>query len=159
MVNLLSAPPPGVRGLASAVPGQLSQELALSEKAIHHAKRIVMENVCLWGHDDLAFSVGVVMAELLSNVMQHARVPNNGTGKRARFVVQALPVGGHLVAVVHDDDPVLPKERLAAGDALDGRGLTLVRGLAHSLTFAPAEGGKDVVAVFVPDSNRQEIPS
>ncbi len=156
MVDLLSAPPLGTRGTAKAVPGQLSQDLELSERAIHHAKRIVMESVCMWGYEELAFNVGLVVTELLTNVMQHANVPDRGAGKRARCVIQALPTGGCLVAAVHDDDPTMPQERPAATDALDGRGLHLVRELAHSVSFAPAQGGKDVVAVFSLDYDREE---
>jgi two-component sensor histidine kinase len=131
------------------MPGQLSQELELTDKAIHHAKTIVMENVCMWGYEAQAFSVALVVTELLTNVMRHADVPNRGAGKRARCVIQALPAGGRLVAVVHDDDPAFPRERPTDHHALGGRGLGLVRGLAHSLVFTPAENGKDAVAVFL----------
>lgn len=145
MADLLSAPPAGTRGVAAGVPGQLTQDLELSEKAIHHVKAIAMESVSLWGYDHLAFGVGLVVTELLANAMQHTTVA------KARLVIQALSSSfstGRLVVVVHDDDPTMPKERQAEDLALDGRGLTLVRGLADSLTFVPAERGKDVVAVF-----------
>ncbi|MEW2134661.1 ATP-binding protein [Streptomyces sp. NPDC005435] len=149
MVNLLNAPV-GARSVASGVPAQLTQELVLSEKAIHHVKNIAMESVRLWGYDWLAFEVGVVVTELLTNVMRHANVPNM-LEKRASFLIQALPTAqedGRLVVVIHDDDPNVPRERFAEDDATSGRGLPLVRGLTHCFVFVPAEAGKDAVAVF-----------
>lgn len=146
MVNLLNAPT-GARSVALGVPAQLTQELVLSEKAIHHVKKIVMESVRMWGYGGLAFEVALVVTELLTNVLLHAAVPD-ATSKRARLVVQALPATGRLVVVVHDGDANVPRERSAGGDAISGRGLPLIRGLAHSLVFVPAPSGKDAVAVF-----------
>ena len=99
----------------------------------------------MWGYDHLAFGVGLVVTELLTNSMRHT------TSERARLVVQVLSpllVVGRLVVVVHDDDPTMPTERRADDYALDGRGLALVRGLADNLSFVPAEHGKEVVAAF-----------
>ncbi|GAA3386427.1 ATP-binding protein [Streptomyces racemochromogenes] len=151
MANLLSAPLSGDRGAAAGVPGHLTQDLTLSAKSVRHARKIVTESVCMWGRDDVAFDVGIVVAELLTNVLQHADPPQRDAVKRARLVVQVLlglPTTGHLVVVVHDDDPTMPAERRADEGALGGRGLTLVRGLTEELAFVPADGGKDVVAVF-----------
>lgn len=145
MAELLSAHPPGTRSVAAAVPGQLTHELVLSEKAIHHVRTIVTESVSMWGYDHLAFGVGLVVTELLTNSMRRT------SSERARLVVQVLsplPVVGRLVVVVHDDDPTMPAERRADDYALDGRGLALVRGLADNLSFVPAENGKEVVAAF-----------
>ncbi|WP_178379128.1 ATP-binding protein [Streptomyces sp. NBRC 110465] len=145
--------------MASAVPGQLTLDLTLSEKTIRHARRIAMESVGMWGYDDVAHDVAVVVAELLTNVFQHADAPKGGTDKRARLVVQvlvSLPSAGRLVVVVHDDDPAIPKERCADETAVSGRGLALVRGLTDSLAFVPAEGGKDLVAVFSLEADREE---
>lgn len=150
MANLLSAPPSGDRGAATGVPGQLTQDLTLSAKSVRHARKIVTESVCMWGRDDVAFDVGIVVAELLTNVLQHAE-SKCGALKRARLVVQvllALPASGRLVVVVHDDDPTMPTERQADEGALNGRGLTLVRRLTQELAFVPREEGKDAVAVF-----------
>ncbi|MGW4442018.1 ATP-binding protein [Streptomyces sp. NPDC004682] len=149
MVNLLNAPV-GAHSVASGGPAQLTQELVLSEKAIHHFKNIVMESLHMWGYDSLAFYVGLVVTELLTNVMRHANVPDVAKN-RARCLIQALPdaqKGGRLVVVVHDSDPTVPRERFAENDATSGRGLPLIRGLTHRFVFVPGNGGKDAVAVF-----------
>jgi hypothetical protein len=102
MAELLSAHPSGTRSVTAAVPGQLTYELVLSEKAIHHVRAIVTESLSMWGYDHLAFGVGLVVTELLTNSLRHT------SSERARLVVQvlpALPVVGRLVVVVHDDDP------------------------------------------------------
>ncbi|MFD7556969.1 ATP-binding protein [Streptomyces sp. NPDC059835] len=159
MVNLLSAPTSGGSGTASAAPGHLTQDLALSGKAVHHARRIVVESVCMWGYDHVAFDVGIVVTELLANVLQHAVLPRCGGAKRARLVVQvlrALPAAGRLIVVVHDDDPTMPKERLAGQNDLNGRGLGLIRSLTDELSFVPIEGGKDAVAVISLETSNGE---
>ncbi|MYS21261.1 Histidine kinase-like ATPase domain-containing protein [Streptomyces sp. DvalAA-14] len=148
MTNLLEAASPDARSMAQSGPGQLLIELDLSAKSIHHAKTIAMENVRLWGLDELAPDIGLSVAELLTNVMRHAApAVEDGGLKAGHCLVQR--VAGGVVVVVHDDDPGLPQERDADPDSVDGRGLILVRALAANVIVVPSPTGKDIVAVFM----------
>lgn len=147
MTNLLEALSAGARSNTHHSPGQLLIELELSAKSIHHAKAMVRENVCLWGLDESAPDVELVVTELLTNVMRHT-APTAGGERRTvgRCLVQRAQ--GGVVVVVHDDDPAPPQERAADPNSIDGRGLMVVRALAADMTVVPSPTGKDVVAVF-----------
>ncbi|GGZ95048.1 hypothetical protein GCM10010371_63670 [Streptomyces subrutilus] len=132
-------------------------ELELTEHSISSARRLLREGVRMWGLEAMADDLGLVVAELLTNVLRHAVQPNGDPVGRCRCVVQRVPNG--LVAVVHDDDPTLPRERTAGEDDLAGRGLRIVRELATTMAVAPsppAPGGKDITVVFLhpPTSDR-----
>lgn len=147
MTNLLEAVPPGSRSQTHRSPGQLLIELELSAKSIHHAKTMVKESVCLWGLDESAQDVELVVAELLTNVMRHTAPATAGEHRTiGRCLVQRAQ--GGVVVVVHDDDPALPQERAANPDSVDGRGLMIVRALAADMTVVPSPTGKDVVALL-----------
>lgn len=146
MVEQLDAAPQA-RGMTDCRPGQLSMELELSPKAIHHAKTIAMENACLWGFDDLAPAIGLAMVELLTNVLQHAMPAGGRAVKVARMLVQRVP--GGVVAVVHDDDPTLPQYRELDQESLGGRGLRLVEAVASWVSVTPSPPGKDITAHFL----------
>ncbi|MFJ5635107.1 ATP-binding protein [Streptomyces goshikiensis] len=139
------------RGMTNSRPGQLLMELELSPKTIHHAKTIAMENACLWGFDDLAPDIGLAMAELLTNVLQHTMPTGGRSVKVARFLVQRVP--GGLVAVVHDDDPALPQCRDFDQESLGGRGLQLVDAVAAHVSVTPSPPGKDITALFLSGGN------
>ncbi|MFE7483401.1 ATP-binding protein [Streptomyces sp. NPDC057552] len=147
MVEQLIGPALRALGMTNGKPGQLRMVLELSPKSIHHAKTIATENACLWGVDDLAPDVGLVLAELLTNVLQHARPAGNRETKVARYLVQRVP--GGLVAVVHDDDPALPESRDADEESIGGRGLQLVSAVANHVSITPSPPGKDITALFL----------
>lgn len=135
------------RGILHARPGQMDLDLDVTEGSIHHARHVLVEGVRMWGLDDLAVDLGLVVTELLTNTMRHARQPNGAPAERARCLVQRIPAG--LVAVVHDEDPTLPEERIADADALDGRGLHIVREMAASMAITPSPGGgKDITVIL-----------
>ncbi|MER6196027.1 ATP-binding protein [Streptomyces sp. NPDC001586] len=122
-------------------------DLDLTEHSIHHARRLLVEGVRMWGLEELASDLGLVVTELLTNSLRHARQPNGAAAGRARCLVQRVPSG--LVAVVHDEDPRLPEERRADVDAIGGRGLHIVRQLAANVAITPSPaGGKDVVVIL-----------
>ncbi|MFE3558708.1 ATP-binding protein [Streptomyces sp. NPDC059193] len=122
-------------------------DLDLTEHSIHHARRMLVEGVRMWGLEELASDLGLVVTELLTNTMLHALGPDGAAVGRARCLVQRVPSG--LVAVVHDEDPRLPEGRRGDVDALGGRGLHIVRQLAANVAITPSPGGgKDVVVML-----------
>ncbi|MFD8952474.1 ATP-binding protein [Streptomyces xanthophaeus] len=131
------------RNTLHAVSGQMDLDLNVTAHAIHHAKHLLMTGVRMWGLDELAPDVGLVMSELLTNVLQHAVSPDGSPVDRARCVVLRVPTG--VVIVVHDGDPTPPREQPASDSGLNGRGLTIVRRLAASVVVTPSPvGGKDI---------------
>lgn len=154
MANLLAATAGPAHNTTPRRPGQLKMELELSARVIHHAKTIAAESVCLWGFDDLAHSVALALAELLTNVMRHVPpVPGTGGRVSGRCLVQRVP--GGVVVVVHDDDPTPPCDPCGDPDSVSGRGLVLVRALAAAFTVTPGPSGKDITALFLAQGEPQ----
>ncbi|MEV0123837.1 ATP-binding protein [Streptomyces sp. NPDC050703] len=82
----------------------------------------------------------LVVSELVSNAVQHAR-----GGCRLRVEV----TGGRVTVEVHDASPVRPRARRASTERESGRGLAMVRQLAHRVEVIRMErGGKKVRAVL-----------
>ncbi|MFD7026518.1 ATP-binding protein [Streptomyces sp. NPDC059917] len=105
--------------------------------------------------ETLADDLGLVVAELLTNVLRHAVHPDGTPVGRARCVVQRTPTG--LVIVVHDDDPALPREQPADDEACSGRGLRIVRALASGLAIVPspaASVGTDITLDHEPPQHK-----
>ncbi|WP_223773359.1 ATP-binding protein [Streptomyces sp. 135] len=84
--------------------------------------------------------VALVVSELVSNAVQHAR-----GGCRLRVEVS----GDRVTVEVYDTSPARPRLRKPSGERENGRGLALVRQLAHRLEVVTArQGGKTVRAVL-----------
>ncbi|MER8105229.1 ATP-binding protein [Kitasatospora sp. NPDC094016] len=92
---------------------------------------------------------GLVLGELVTNAVQHARTPSD----RLLFVRFALSADD-LRIEVHDADPRQPVLRRVGGDEECGRGLWLVSELALRWGCRPRAGGagKAVWAVLGPQS-------
>ena len=93
-----------------------------------------------WSLASLADSAALVLSELLTNAVQHARVPS-GREIETRFV--RLTRGVRIE--VHDASPLWPVQHQPADDACDGRGLLLVAALADSWGFGERRGPGKVV--------------
>ncbi|AEW95815.1 hypothetical protein SCATT_34440 [Streptantibioticus cattleyicolor NRRL 8057 = DSM 46488] len=82
----------------------------------------------------------MVLSELLTNAVRHARV-SPGREIETRFV----RVGDGVRIEVHDADDRWPVAREMGADAPGGRGLLLVAALADVWDVAPREGVGKVV--------------
>jgi anti-sigma regulatory factor (Ser/Thr protein kinase) len=103
------------------------------------ARRFVVETVRRWGYDgDLLEDAAVVVTELASNVVVHARLP---------FTVTLSPSqGGGVRISVQDGSRTRPVQRQDGPTAQSGRGLTLIAALARSWGVDTTPDGKVVWA-------------
>lgn len=108
------------------------------------ARGVLLETLAEWGVDEIADSAVLVLSELLTNAVRHARVP------AGREIETRFRLTGDAVRIeVHDSSDDQPVRGLADVESLDGRGLWLVETLADSWDVAPREGvGKVVWAEF-----------
>jgi serine/threonine-protein kinase RsbW len=100
-----------------------------------------------WGLTAVEDTALVVLSELLTNAVQHARVP--GRQIETRF----LNASGGVRIEVHDAAEERPAPRSSLEDATDGRGLAVVSALVDAWGVTGRNGvGKVVWAVLTVNS-------
>ena len=104
-------------------------------QAVAAARRFVQRTMTQWGQDDLADHACLLVSEILTNAVHHARSP---IGLRLHHTAR------EIVTEITDDNTHLPRCRLPGPDDENGRGLMLVDALASDWGSRPAETGKTV---------------
>lgn len=109
------------------------------------ARDDLLNTLALWGLGGVADSAVLVLSELLTNAIRHARTASPDLDIETRF----LRFGGRLRIEVLDSGDAWPVQRPADSEALSGRGLLLVDAVSDSWDVLPREGsGKIVWAEF-----------
>lgn len=104
--------------------------------------------LAVWGLSALEDSAVLVLSELVTNAVRHARVPT-GREIETRFLPSGLPAPDGLRIEVHDASALRPYRRTEDPDACDGRGLPIVDALADAWGVSDRAGvGKMVWAVW-----------
>lgn len=112
-------PPPTAAN--SSEPVRIWPPTALS---VHRARHALADTLDEWKMDELGDTAALVLSELLTNALQHGRVPGRHIG--TRFLRLA---DGGLRIEVHDPRNEAPVPRTAATWDERGRGLALVDAL------------------------------
>lgn len=105
------------------------------------ARRLVRDTLKDWGLAHLADQAELVVTELVSNAVRHAK------GEGLRVTVDRLPTGRVHLAVL-DRDPARPQIRPPTPDGVSGRGLLLVDAMSFAWGVDMLPGGKRVWAVL-----------
>jgi anti-sigma regulatory factor (Ser/Thr protein kinase) len=99
---------------------------ALTGHAVRNARYELRDALREWKLDDLADSAELVLSELMTNALRHARLP------RGRLVETRYErMAGCVRIEVHDAHEGIPRLREAADDDEGGRGLALVDALTE----------------------------
>ncbi|MFJ8658698.1 ATP-binding protein [Streptomyces sp. NPDC093795] len=137
------APPPlGVAAVTSRATGHpaYSQTLPREARSAGVARRLVRTALRIWGLDSLSEDATLVITELVSNAVDHSRLPS------IRVIVSRPSPNGIRVGVV-DRSRTLPTLRADShGDQLRGRGLVLVDTLTEEWGTELYRWGKQVWA-------------
>ena len=99
------------------------------------ARRFTAETLGGWGADGLAETAVLLVSELVTNAVLHAR-------SASELVVRRVDTG--IRVEVRDDSPAAPSPRSYSLDAGTGRGLLLVESLAARWGSTPGNLGKSV---------------
>ncbi|MDH6116590.1 serine/threonine-protein phosphatase [Kitasatospora sp. GAS204B] len=136
--------PPGDRGddialLAAAFDGIPADDVAYwylqpRNETPGRARRLVGHALRRWGLDELVENTELMVSELVTNAVQHAKKPV--TLRLVRTSVLRCEIG--------DDSPQLPRRRRAGLDEERGRGLELVAKCADDWGSTRLGGGKMV---------------
>ena len=123
------------------VPLALARTFLPVANAPTEARRFTTDTLVAWSRGDLVDDAAVVVSELASNAVVHARSEFTVTVARA--------ADGGIRISVRDASPLLPRPRYAAALAGSGRGLGLVTAMATDWGTDELAHGKVVWADFV----------
>jgi len=122
-------------------------DLAPYPASVGVARRFTVDTLRRWGRDDLSTTGALLVTELVTNAILHART----------MVQVCLERRGEIVRVeVRDGSPVRPALRDHGLDATTGRGLNLVARLAAAWGVDMGGSGKVVWAHLTEDSDDDE---
>jgi len=116
-----------------------SESLPREPESAATARRLVRVALAAWGLDDLADDGALIISELVSNAVQHAR------RESIRVVIDRLDEACVRLGVV-DFSKVRPVRREPDPERESGRGLALVGELAETWGTEPLPWGKQVWA-------------
>jgi Histidine kinase-like ATPase domain len=119
----------------------LSDELLPLAGAARHARNVTTEACLRWDLPHLVGPASLIVSELVSNVIDHA-------GTMATLRLSLRP--HYLTISVRDGstaEPVPPAQPVSM-TAAAGRGLLLVKSIAHTWGWLPTDGGKVVWATL-----------
>lgn len=119
----------------------LRQDRALSLQAlpasVRESRSFVRTVLESWALPGLGDDAALLVSELVSNAVVHARTPLTLTVSWRRGP-------GRVRVTVHDDSPDPPRVRDFDLTATTGRGMQIVAALAHSSGMVANPSGKDV---------------
>ena len=99
------------------------------------ARRFVAETLTTWGHDDAVDTATLLVSELVTNAILHAR---------SDVDLVLTETDGHLRVEVHDASPEAPQVRAYDATSMTGRGLAMVQSFAARWGVKPLPAGKAV---------------
>ena len=117
-----------------------SAEIMLEPKpaSVGRARRWLSRQLEEWGLEDLDYDASVVLSELVTNAVLHARTS-----------IELKVTHDQVFRIeVRDASDAMPSPRGPTASATTGRGLRLVAALATSWGYEPREAGKTVWAEF-----------
>jgi len=112
--------------------------LPAAGQAAGMARRRVSDALAWWGFRHLEETATLLVSELVSNAVRHARAGGSGLGLR----IEAA--GGWLRIEVYDGDPRPPRPRSPSGLDESGFGFVLVEALAGKWGVRETATGKAV---------------
>ena len=130
------AAPSGARP-ADDLPAGLSRTFPADPEAPGHARRFVVAALRSWADEELVGDAALVVTELATNAILHAR---------SAFTVTLTSRSGTVEIAVEDASPLEPVGQVAAEASLSGRGLAIIAALARRWGTASTAAGKRVWA-------------
>jgi len=121
-------------------------DLPAAPQSAGAARRFAAAMLAEWGLADHCDGVDLVVSELITNALLHARSYSRSDPKASvRLELEYDAGGGTLVCRVGDGSPLPPTPEQAGDTAESGRGLLLVEALSSAWDWSPAPGGGKVV--------------
>lgn len=136
--------PAALQPLTGSVPGYV-QTLPLYPSSVAVARLSVRTTLACWGLEDMTDDVTLIVSELVTNALQHARpaCAQPADPGRCRLVLER-PEPCTVWVSVADSSGRRVMRRTPTEDAESGRGLAVVDALAVRWLVQPSRTGKTV---------------
>jgi anti-sigma regulatory factor (Ser/Thr protein kinase) len=116
--------------------------------SVRAARDFTVATLQRWSAADRSYDIAIVVSELLTNALRHAR-PGSGGGRPWRSIrLGLLQLGPGVLCAVADPSTAVPVLRAPGSLGETGRGLHIVCALSDRWGYASSGTGKVVRAVF-----------
>jgi PAS domain S-box-containing protein len=130
-------PPDDVTLLLAQIPGPPLASAAITlpaePRSVTAGRQFTGKTLAEWGHPEHTDTACLLVSEILTNALSHARAP---------IELRVHRSATEIVTEISDDSPRLPQRRLAGPGDESGRGLMLVEALATQWGTRPGPAGK-----------------
>jgi anti-sigma regulatory factor (Ser/Thr protein kinase) len=152
MVGLASsagrpAPDPAPVGWAS-LPRIATYTSGGGAGSVRAARDFTLATLHRWSAADRSYDIAIVVSELLTNALRHARPGSRDDRPRRSIRLGLLQLGPGVLCAVADPSTAAPVLRPPGSLAETGRGLHIVCALSDRWGYASSGTGKVVWAVF-----------
>jgi anti-sigma regulatory factor (Ser/Thr protein kinase) len=125
-----------VKGQAdNSTPTRVESTLPPEARSVRTARRLLTEALLKFGCADLEVTTSLLISEIVTNAVLHARTP-------LTVSIEQAPDGVRVA--VADGSKVIPAVRHYSREATTGRGIRLVESMASSWGVEPTADGKTV---------------
>ena len=149
----IDEPPDDVTLLLVRVPqapvASAATTLEAAPQSVAAGRRFVARTLDAWGCADLADTACLLVSEILTNAVRHARTP---------VALRLHRTARDVSFEICDDNTHPPQRRLPDSDDESGRGLMLVESLAAAWGTRPTRTGKSVWFTLPVEPARDQIP-
>ena len=135
-------------GRASS-PRIATRALGANPGSVRAARDFTVATLPRWGMAERSPDIAIVVSELLTNALRHARPGSGDTRPRQPIRLGLLQPGPCVLCAVDDPSEAAPAPRAPGSLAETGRGLHIIRALSDQWgCTTPSETGKVVWALF-----------
>jgi Histidine kinase-like ATPase domain len=147
-------PDPGPQGW-TCFPRVAVRSPGLHPKPARAAREFAVATLQRWDAAQRSEDVAIVVSELVTNALRHARPTAGGSQPSSRVRLALLQPGPCVLCAVADPSRAAPAVKSADVLAEAGRGLHVVDALADRWGYTPpTDAGKVVWAMFLTDPER-----
>jgi anti-sigma regulatory factor (Ser/Thr protein kinase) len=142
------SPDPALAGRACS-PRIATRAFGLDPASVRAARDFTVSTLHRWGMAERSQDIAIVVSELLTNALRHARPGPGDTGPRQPIRLGLLQPGPSVLCAVADPSKAAPAPQTPGSLGETGRGLHIVCALSDQWgCTTPSETGKVVWALF-----------
>jgi anti-sigma regulatory factor (Ser/Thr protein kinase) len=141
------SPGPASTGWAGR-PRIATRTLGADAGSVRAARDFTIATVRRWGTAERSQDIAIVVSELLTNALRHARPGSGDVPSRRPIRLGLLQPGPCLLCAVADPSAAAPVPQARGSLAETGRGLHIVGALSDQWGYRPSDPGKVVWAMF-----------